>query len=91
MTALKKVWNIDLSPLFPVALSGCRTLIGLMWLMSLRWKLPPTFTPAEGRGLLDWMELQAAHPTLGLYADFVTTIVFAQFSLLLPGSPFWWN
>ena len=41
MTALKNIWNIDLSPLFPLALSGSRTLIGLMWLMSLRWKLPP--------------------------------------------------
>ena len=79
MTALKNIWNIDLSPLFPPALSGSRTLIGLMWLMSLRWKLPPTFTPTEGRSLLDWMELQVAHPTLGLYADFVANIVLPNF------------
>jgi thiosulfate dehydrogenase [quinone] large subunit len=67
--------------LFPLALSGTRTLIGLMWLLSLRWKLPPTFAPAEGRGLMDWMELQVAHPTLGLYADFVANIVLPNFLL----------
>ena len=67
--------------LFPLALSGNRTLIGLMWLLSLRWKLPPTFAPAEGRGLLDWMELQVAHPTIGLYADFVANIVLPNFLL----------
>jgi thiosulfate dehydrogenase [quinone] large subunit len=67
--------------LFPLALSGARTLIGLMWLISLRWKLPPSFMPAEGRGLMDWMELQVAHPTLGLYADFVANIVIPNFLL----------
>jgi len=67
--------------LFPLALSGTRTLIGLMWLLSLRWKLPPTFAPATGRGLMDWMELQVAHPTIGLYADFVATTVLPNFLL----------
>ena len=67
--------------LFPPALSGTRTLIGQMWLLSLRWKLPPTFAPAEGRGLMDWMELQVAHPTIGLYGDFVANIVLPNFLL----------
>ena len=67
--------------LFPLTLSGTRTLIGLMWLLSLRWKLPPTFAPAQGRGLMDWMELQVAHPTIGLYADFVANIVLPNFLL----------
>jgi uncharacterized membrane protein YphA (DoxX/SURF4 family) len=79
MTSLKRSWLVDPPALFPLVLSGCRTLIGLMWLMSLRWKLPPTFTPTEGRGLLDWMELQVAHPTLGLYADFVANVVLPNF------------
>jgi thiosulfate dehydrogenase [quinone] large subunit len=69
------------SMLFPLALSGTRTLIGLMWLLSLRWKLPPTFAPTGGRGLMDWMELQVTHPTLGLYADFVANIVLPNFLL----------
>jgi hypothetical protein len=73
--------------LFPLALSGCCTLIGLLWLASLRWKLPPTFSPSEGRGLLDWLHLEVAHPTVGLYADFVAGVVIPIFSFS-PGSPF---
>ena len=74
-----KIQKLD--RLFPLALSGSRSLIGLMWLMSLRWKLPPTFIPAEGRGLMDWLELEVAHPTIGLYADFVANIVIPNFFL----------
>jgi len=78
MTQKLQKWD---ATLFPLALSGARTLIGLLWLLSLRWKLPPAFAPAEGRGLLDWMELQVAHPTIGLYADFVANIVLPNFLL----------
>ena len=78
MTERLQKWD---TTLFPLALSGTRTLIGLMWLLSLRWKLPPTFAPAEGRGLMDWMELQVTHPTIGLYADFVANIVLPNFLL----------
>jgi len=78
MTEKLQKWDVAL---FPLVLSGTRTLIGLMWLMSLRWKLPPTSAPAEGRGLMDWMELQVAHPTIGLYADFVANIALPNFLL----------
>lgn len=71
----------NFSPLLPLVLSGSRSLIGLMWLASLAWKLPPTFAPAEGRGLRDWLELAAAHPTLPLYADVVTGVVLPNFPL----------
>jgi thiosulfate dehydrogenase [quinone] large subunit len=71
----------NLEGLFPLALSGCRSLIGLLWLASLRWKLPPTFTPTEGRSLMDWLELEVAHPTIGLYADFVAGVVIPNFIL----------
>jgi thiosulfate dehydrogenase [quinone] large subunit len=77
MTRIKKLEQI----LFPLALSGSRSLIGLMWLISLRWKLPPSFVPTEGRGLADWLELEVAHPTLGLYADFVANVVMPNFLL----------
>ena len=70
-----------LDTLFPLVLSGSRSLIGLMWLMSLRWKLPPTFTPVNGRGLMDWLELEVAYPTLSLYADFVAHLVIPNFLL----------
>jgi thiosulfate dehydrogenase [quinone] large subunit len=68
--------------LFSLVLSGCRSVIGLMWLASLRWKLPPTFTASgDHRSLIEWMQLQVAHPTIGLYADFVSTVVIPNFML----------
>ena len=30
---------------------------------------------------MDWLELEAAHPTIGLYADFVTGVVMPNFLL----------
>jgi thiosulfate dehydrogenase [quinone] large subunit len=71
-----------LDALFPLALSGCRSAIGLLWLASLRWKLPPTFAAPPGhRSLLDWLHLEVAHPILGLYADFVSTVVIPNYLL----------
>ncbi|MEM7344085.1 MAG: hypothetical protein AAF485_07570 [Chloroflexota bacterium] len=72
--------NFDLNRLFPIVLSGGRSMIGLLWLASLRWKLPPNFIPGEGhRSLMEWLELEVAHPTIGLYADFVATVVIPNF------------
>ncbi len=80
--ALAKLMRLDPSPLLPLVLSGCRTLIGLLWLTSLRWKLPPTFAESEGhRSLMEWLQLEIAHPTVGLYADFVAGVVLPNFIL----------
>jgi hypothetical protein len=76
---VQRLQTLDISLLFPLALSGCRSLIGLLWLASLRWKLPPDFIAEEGRSLRDWLELEVAHPTLGLYADFVAAVVIPNF------------
>lgn len=74
--------KLDFNSLFPLVLSGCRSLIGLLWLASLRWKLPPAFEAGEGhRSLLEWLQLEVAHPTVGLYADFVANIVMPNFIL----------
>lgn len=74
--------KIKLDTFLPLVLSGNRSLIGLLWLASLRWKLPPTFAAPEGhRSLLEWMNLQVAHPTLGLYANFVANVVIPNFTL----------
>ena len=67
------------APLWPIALS--RMLIGVLWLFSLRWKLPPDFAPATGRGLLDWLQLEVQHPTFDFYARFVQTVVIPNFTL----------
>jgi len=63
---------------WPLSLS--RMLIGLLWLFSLRWKLPPDFAPASGRGLLDWLLLEVEHPLLGFYANFVEGVVIPNFA-----------
>ncbi len=71
---------IKLETFFPPILSACRSVIGFMWLLSLRWKLPPTFeAPAGHRSLLEWLQLEIAHPTVGLYADFVANVVMPNF------------
>ncbi len=80
--ALTKLLKLDLNSLFPPALSGNRSLIGLLWLASLRWKLPPAFIAPDGhRGLMEWLQLEVAHPTVGLYADFVANVVIPNFTL----------
>jgi hypothetical protein len=66
------------APLWPLA--GARIAIGLLWLISLRWKLPPAFLPGEGRGLLDWMELQIAHALLPFYGQLVEQVVIPNFT-----------
>ena len=75
-------WSKLQTPLWPVALS--RMVIGVLWLFSLRWKLPPDFAPAAGRGLLDWLQLEAQYPAVGLYGRFVESVVIPHFT------PFAW-
>ena len=67
------------APLWPIALA--RIAIGVLWLFSLRWKLPPDFMPAAGRGLMDWLQLEVQHPSFGFYADFVSGVVIPNFTL----------
>ncbi len=67
------------APLWPIA--AARAIIGVLWLFSLRWKLPPDFMPAEGRGLMDWLELEVAHAAFPLYGLFVEQVVLPNFSL----------
>lgn len=78
MAANTSFWN-ERAPLWPIALS--RIMIGVLWLFSLRWKLPPNFAPAEGRGLLDWLQLEAQHPAFAFYGNFVESVVIPNFTL----------
>lgn len=66
------------APLWPIAIS--RFLIGIMWLLSLRWKLPPDFAPTAGKGLMDWLELEVQYPAFGFYGAFVQSVVIANFT-----------
>ena len=65
--------------LWPI--SAGRILIGILWLFSLRWKLPPNFMPATGKGLMDWLELEIQYPAFSFYSEFVSTIVIPNFTL----------
>ncbi|MEM7028199.1 MAG: TQO small subunit DoxD [Chloroflexota bacterium] len=67
------------APLWPIALA--RIMIGLMWLLSLRWKLPPDFMPDHGRGLMDWFLLEVQHPAFAFYGQWVETVVIPNFLL----------
>lgn len=66
------------TPLWPISIS--RILIGFLWLFSLRWKLPPDFTPEVGRGLLDWLQLEVRFPAFSFYGEFVSSIVVPNFT-----------
>lgn len=63
--------------LWPISLS--RILIGILWLLSLRWKLPPDFSPASGRGLMDWFLLEVEHPLFAFYGQIVESVVIPNF------------
>jgi uncharacterized membrane protein YphA (DoxX/SURF4 family) len=67
------------TPIWPIAAS--RIMIGVLWLYSLRWKLPPDFTTGAGRGLMDWLQLEVQHPAFGFYGDFVASVVIPNFTL----------
>ena len=67
------------APLWPIALS--RIAIGVLWLFSLRWKLPPDFAPDAGRGLLDYLQLEAQYPAFGFYGRLVESVVIPNFTL----------
>ena len=67
------------APLWPIAAG--RILIGILWLFSLRWKLPPDFAPAAGRGLLDWLQLEVQYPAFDFYASFVSSVVIPNFTV----------
>jgi len=66
-------------PLWPIALS--RIMIGILWLFSLRWKLPPDFVPGQGRGLMDWFLLEVEYPAFAFYGHLVETIIIPNFTL----------
>lgn len=65
--------------LWPLALA--RIAMGVLWLFSLRWKLPPDFMPDTGRGLLDWLNLEVEFAAFSFYGQFVESVVLPNFTL----------
>lgn len=79
VNALNGRFPVSDSPTWPLALA--RILLGLMWLTSLRWKLPPDFEADGHTSLRGWLELMVEHPTLGFYGDLIDSVVLPQFTL----------
>ena len=60
------------SPGWPIGLG--RIMLGLIWLSSLRWKLPPDFEPTEGvEGLRGYLEMQVENPGFDFYGCLLYT------------------
>lgn len=67
-------------PLWPIALA--RILIGLLWLLSLRWKLPPDFMPmGDQRSLMEWLQLETQYPAFSFYGNFTANVIIPNFRL----------
>lgn len=63
----------------PIALA--RMMIGVLWLYSLRWKLPPDFDGGSERGLREWLDLEVEHAAFGFYGRLVESVVIPNFTL----------
>jgi len=71
------------SPTWPLA--AARIALGLLWLVSLRWKLPPNFSAEGHTSLREWLELSVAHPGIQLYADVIDRVVLPNFTMFAWG------
>jgi thiosulfate dehydrogenase [quinone] large subunit len=67
-----------LVPLWPFAIA--RMLIGVLWLYSLRWKLPPDFDGGSERGLREWLELEVEFAAFAPYGSIVENLVLPNFT-----------
>lgn len=65
--------------LWPVAVA--RILIGVLWLFSLRWKLPPSFDGGSERGLREWLELEVEFAAFEAYGNLIDSLVLPNFTL----------
>ena len=57
-----------------VVLTVIRVMLGIFWLLQITWKPPASFGCPDA-GLCLWLNLEAQHPLIPLYADFVRLIV----------------
>ena len=77
--ALNQRFPQSTSPTWPLALA--RILLGVMWLTSLRWKLPPDFEADGHTSLRGWLDLMVEHAAFGFYGDLIDSVVVPQFTL----------
>lgn len=67
------------APKWPIALA--RILMGLLWLTSLRWKLPPDFTSSTQTSLREWLQLEVDHAAFSSYGELIESLVLPNFTL----------
>lgn len=67
------------SPTWPLSLA--RISLGVLWLTSLRWKLPPDFEADGVTSLREWLELEVEHAAFGLYGDLIDSVVLPNFTV----------
>lgn len=78
ITAIHALAPGKAAPLWPIAVA--RVLIGVLWLFSLRWKLPPSFDGGNQRDLREWLDLEVTHAAFGLYGRFIESVVIPNFT-----------
>ncbi|MEM7340829.1 MAG: hypothetical protein AAF467_19385 [Actinomycetota bacterium] len=74
-TRLRSLLQADAAtaPLWPLAMA--RIALGVMWLWSLRWKLPPDFDGGAERSVGDWLDAAVEHAAFGWYGDLIDQLV----------------
>ncbi len=75
---VNKLFPHGTSPTWPLALA--RMALGLLWLASLRWKLPPNFEASGQTSLREWLELEVEHAAFGAYGDLIDAVVLPNFT-----------
>ena len=78
MTRVNELLPRGTSPTWPLALA--RMALGLLWLASLRWKLPPDFEASGQTSLREWLELEVEHAAFGPYGDLIDAVVLPNFT-----------
>jgi len=71
------------APLWPISIA--RVLMGLLWLFSLRWKLPPDFESSGETSLAQWLDLEVEHAAFGFYGSLIENVVIPNFTLFAWG------
>ena len=80
ITQLNERFPASQSPTWPISMA--RISLGVLWLASLRWKLPPDFEPSgDTTGLRTWLELEVEHPAFGFYGELIDSVVLPNFTL----------
>ena len=56
-------------------------LMGLLWLVSLRWKLPPDFSGGSERSLAQWLQLEVDHAAIDIYGRLIESVVIPNLTV----------